>query len=110
MASQAKKIKLAETDSVIGYIHNVSIVKTSALKKIKYFNAVIQISRDDFCDVAVFSVEKRNVFVRAQNCRTAVKLSYISKEPSKYFIVGYVVGFSIYQQVFKDLCCFVLFC
>ncbi len=42
--------------------------------------------------------------------RTAVKLSYISKEPSNYFIVGYVAGFSIYQQVFKDLCCFVLFC
>ncbi len=106
MASQAKKIKLAATDSVIGYIHNVSIVKTSALKKNKYFNAVIQISRDDFCDVAVL----RNVFVRVQNCRTAVKLSYISKEPSNYFIVGYVAGFSIYQQVFKDLCCFVLFC
>lgn len=86
MASEAKKVKLEDTNSVTGYIHNVSVVKIATLKKSKYFNAVIQISRDDFCDVAVFSVDKRDLFLRAQNCRTAVKLSGISKEPSKYFI------------------------
>ncbi len=86
MATEAKKLKIDDTTSVTGYIHNVSVVKTSALKKNKYFNAVIQVSRDDFCDVVVFSVDKRNFFLQAQNCRSAVRLSAISKEPSKYFI------------------------
>ncbi len=86
MATEAKKLKIDDTTSVTGYIHNVSVVKTSALKKNKYFNGVIQVSRDDFCDVVVFSVDKRNFFLQAQNCRSAVRLSAISKEPSKYFI------------------------
>ncbi|KAI2646309.1 Single-stranded DNA binding protein Ssb [Labeo rohita] len=83
MASEAKKLKTADPSIVTGYIHNVSVVKTAALKKNKYFNAVIQISRDDFCDVAVFSVDKRTLFLQAQNCRTAVRLSGISQQPSR---------------------------
>ncbi|KAF4114196.1 hypothetical protein G5714_004419 [Onychostoma macrolepis] len=83
MASEAKKVKLEDTTTVTGYIHNVSVVKVSALKKNKYFNAVIQVSRDDFCDVVVFSVEKRMLFLQAQNCRSAVRLSGVSKEPSR---------------------------
>ncbi len=86
MSTEAKKLKIDDTTSVTGYIHNVSVVKMSALKKNKYFNAVIQVSRDDFCDVAVFSVDKRSFFLQAQNCRSAVRLRAISKEPSKYFI------------------------
>ncbi len=86
MATEAKKLKIDDTTSVTGYIHNVSVVKMSALKKNKYFNGVIQVSRDDFCDVFVFSVDKRNFFLQAQNCRSAVRLRAISKEPSKYFI------------------------
>ncbi len=86
MATEAKKLKLDDITRVTGYIYNVYVVKIAALKKNKYFNAVIQVSRDDFCDVAVFSVDKRNLFLQAQNCRSAVRLSGISKEPSKYFI------------------------
>ncbi len=82
MATEAKKLKIDDTTSVTGYIHNVSVVKTSALKKNKYFNGVIQVSRDDFCDVVVFSVDKLNFFLQAQNCRSGVRLRAISKEPS----------------------------
>lgn len=86
MASEAKKAKLDEECTVIGYIHNVSAVKLSQAKKRKYFNAVIQVSREDFYDVAVFCGEKHSVFLRAQNCRTAVRLAGINKQPSKYFM------------------------
>lgn len=66
MTSEAKKIKTEDENSVTGYIHNVSVVKIVAFKKKKYFNAVIQISQEDFHDVAVFSVEKRNLILQAQ--------------------------------------------
>ncbi len=42
MATESKKLKIDDTTSVTGYIHSVSVVKMSALKKNKYFNAVIQ--------------------------------------------------------------------
>ncbi len=72
MATEAKKLKIDDTTSV-DWIHSQCFcVKMSALKKNKYFNGVIQVSRDDFCDVAVFSVDKLNFF----------RLSAISKEPS----------------------------
>lgn len=83
MASAAKQAKLDDEHSVTGYIHNVTIIKISAAKKSKYFNAVLQCSRDDFYHVVVFCSEKRNIFLRAQNCRTAVRLSGITKQPSK---------------------------
>lgn len=87
MASGAKKIKLDNEDtSITGYLHNVSIIKQSALKKTRYCNALLQIDRNTFYQMAVFCVEKRNLFIRAENCKSAIKLTGITKEPSKYLI------------------------
>lgn len=40
MASEAKKLKTEDVNTVTGYIHNVSVVKTAALKKNKYLKSL----------------------------------------------------------------------
>ncbi|KAL0152506.1 hypothetical protein M9458_052229 [Cirrhinus mrigala] len=95
MASAAKKQKNEELVSVCGYIHSVSVVKTAAVRKNKYFNAVLQVSRETFHDVAVFSAEKRNLFLRAQNCRSSVKLSNVEVQPSVDVLCGRATGVTV---------------
>lgn len=68
MHPNKKKIKLQEETNITGYIHNVSTINISFKKIYIYFNTVIQVSRDEFYQVAVFKAEKHNVFVQAQNC------------------------------------------
>lgn len=84
MSSPAKRSKF-DTDGLVGFVHCVSEVKTSIVKKNKYFNATLQVDREEFHRLVVSSPEKRISFVQAQNAKTDVKLINISKPLGAYF-------------------------
>ncbi len=45
-------------DSICGFLHNVSCVRISTRNRSTFFNALLQTTRDKYCRVAVFSVDK----------------------------------------------------
>ncbi|KAK7125512.1 hypothetical protein R3I93_021013 [Phoxinus phoxinus] len=81
--STAKKFKSDYSESVCGYIHNVSALKTSLRTGYKFFNAEFQVNRDECHDVVVFAVEKRTAFVQANRNQSPVKLDRIARRVSK---------------------------
>lgn len=87
MASPAKKVKtevgLDET-CIEGYIHNVSAVRVGVRNGAKYFNALLQVSREEYMHVVVFAAEKRAIFTQAEKNKSPVKLMKIKKRVSKY--------------------------
>ncbi|XP_067278067.1 uncharacterized protein [Pseudorasbora parva] len=84
MAGPAKRSKtdVQEEDCVSGYIHAVSTVKVGVRTGGHYFNAVIQVSREEYRHVVVFAVEKRSSFCQAEKNRSAVKLKNIRRRVS----------------------------
>ncbi|KAL0146571.1 hypothetical protein M9458_058202, partial [Cirrhinus mrigala] len=58
-----------KSDSVCGYVHNVSPLKTAVKTCNKYFNAVLQVDRDEFHNVVVFAAEKHTAFVQANKTK-----------------------------------------
>lgn len=87
MASPAKKVKTEvsmDETCVEGYIHNVSAVRIGVRNGAKYFNASLQVSREEFRHVVVFAVEKRSSFSLAEKNKSPVKLMKIKKRVSKY--------------------------
>lgn len=87
MASAAKKLKMdvSEDETCIsGYIHNVSAVRVAVRNGAKYFNALLQVSREEFRHVVVFAAEKRTTFTQAEKNKSPVKLTRIKRCVSKY--------------------------
>lgn len=70
-------------ESALGYIHNVSAVKTSDAKKAKYFNALFQTGRDEIHGIVIFQAELHRQFVQAAENGTPVKITNITKCLSK---------------------------
>lgn len=73
MVSPEKRVKLQDSDdSISGYLHNVTAVKTSK-NRIKYFNAVLQVSRKEYRHVVVFAADKRTSFHQAEKQKSPIK-------------------------------------
>ncbi|XP_041957558.1 uncharacterized protein LOC121715727 [Alosa sapidissima] len=72
MSSPAKQVK-REGETVVGYLHALSPVKTSR-QSVRYFECTIQTGHEEFNRVVCFSMEKRNDFVVAVDNKQAVKL------------------------------------
>ena len=93
MSSPAKKLKtdVFEDESCIsGFIHNVSAVRVGVRNGAKYFNALLQVSREEFRHVVVFAMEKRTAFIQAEKNKSPVKLTRIKRRVSKYPFYVYV--------------------
>ena len=82
MSSPAKQPR-KENDSMVGYLHCVSPVKTSR-RNVRYFEATLQTGREEYHRVVAFSVEKRMPFTQASQNNSAVKLANVRKSISKY--------------------------
>lgn len=92
MASSAKKQKVQfeeRNDSICGYVHNVSCVKSSTRNRTKFFNALLQISREEYRHVVVFAGDKRTQFAQAEKSKSPVKLHRIKRCVSKYGYFNY---------------------
>ncbi|RXN18139.1 ATP-dependent DNA helicase PIF1 [Labeo rohita] len=83
---------LSRRRSVFGRLDNYDAIKNSQQDDIiRDINAhtsdvgqrLAQGQSRNVPDVAVFSAEKRNLFLRAQNCRSPVKLSDVEVQPSR---------------------------
>ncbi len=70
--------------AVQGYISDVTQIKISKNGK-QYFNAVIQISNEEFHAVGSFKTQLHAHFLNFAQGQQAVKLSNIRKTCSKYF-------------------------
>ncbi|XP_049333709.1 uncharacterized protein LOC125804028 [Astyanax mexicanus] len=77
MASPTKQPKI-ETETLSGFIHQVSPIKFSATSS-EFFNAVIQTDREEFHDAVVFSPGKRQRFLQAQQNGTPLRLTNVRK-------------------------------
>ena len=94
MASPDKKIKLdqSQPETISGFIHSVSDVRISA-KNSKYFNFMLQTSRDNYHKGVVFAPERWNDFKQAGSNKNPVRLKTVSKVLSK-FILACILSFS----------------
>ncbi len=72
-----------EDDSISGYLHNVSPIKTSR-KNNRYFNATLQVSRDEYHNTVVFATEKHDTLNTAATNKTPIKMKNARKTISKY--------------------------
>lgn len=79
MASTHMDVGTRESESAVGFIHNVSRMKISDAKKIRYFNAISQTGRDEFHNSVVFLPEFHQQFNQAAQNRTGVKLTNITR-------------------------------
>lgn len=80
MASPAKQPKMKGNvddddgnDSVCGLWDSVSCVQTATRNRSKIFNAILQTTRDQYCRVTLFSVDKRSMFLQAEKTGSPVK-------------------------------------
>ncbi|KAG9330442.1 hypothetical protein JZ751_024446 [Albula glossodonta] len=80
MASPAKQAK-AESDTIVGYLHSVSPVKTSRWN-VRYFEANLQTGREEYHRLVAFAVGKRTAFVQTSQNDRAVKLANLKKSVS----------------------------
>ncbi|KAL7863388.1 hypothetical protein SRHO_G00123720 [Serrasalmus rhombeus] len=80
MASPSKKARVdtPAPGELQGFVHNVSPVKISA-KNNKYFNFVLQVSRDQYHRGVVFTADKHREFERAAQTCTPVRLRNVRK-------------------------------
>lgn len=84
MESVAKKQKteVVDEDILFGYIHNVNDCRVSPYKRVKLFNAIIQVSREEFRNFD-FSPEKHATFLQAEKNRSPIKLERFKRRVSK---------------------------
>ncbi len=83
--SSAKTFKSEEkNESLCGYVHNVSPLKTAVQTCNKYFNAVFQVNHDEFHNVIMFAAEKRASFVQSNKYQIPVILDRIKRTVSEY--------------------------
>jgi len=78
---QTRTAGAEETVSV--YLHEVSPIKTSK-NKVPYFNAVLQTEPDEYHRAVIFSPDKHERFTTAATEKSAVKLSKVKRQLSKY--------------------------
>ena len=69
-------------DGVKGYIHKVSLIKTSK-KQHCYFNAILQAAEDEYQDIVCFSPDRRNQVKSLEETSTGVNIANITKSPAK---------------------------
>ena len=81
MATPAKQQK-EETITIKAYMHNVTPVQTSKGNN-RYFNYTVQYERNEFAGGVSFLLEKRKLFVRAQEEQTPIQLKLVKKLQSK---------------------------
>lgn len=80
------KLTQEDTEAEEGYLHCVSPMKTSR-KNYKYFNYVVQTSRDTFRNGVSFSPEKHSSFQQAAASKTPIKLTNVKRVLSKFIVV-----------------------
>ena len=87
MANSApKRARVCEEENVVqGYLHSVSPVKISA-KKAKYFDCILQMSRDEYRKAVVFDAGKHGRFEQAAAERTPLKLGNVEKSLSELYL------------------------
>ena len=88
MASSApKRARVCKEENVVqGYLHRVSPVRNSA-KKTKYFDCILQMSRDKFRRAVVFDAGKHARFEKAAAKHTPLKLGNVEKYLSELYIM-----------------------
>ncbi|XP_046906057.1 uncharacterized protein LOC124487777 [Hypomesus transpacificus] len=77
MASPSKQPR-KDDDSIVGYLHCVSPVKTSR-RNLRYFEATLQTGREEYHRVVAFSVDKRIPFTQASQNNSPVKLANVRR-------------------------------
>lgn len=85
MASPSKRARTPseeESETLKGYLHNVSPVKLSKSNK-RYFDASLQTGREEYRRVVCFAPEKRGACSQASGNKQAVKLVDCRKLISK---------------------------
>jgi len=83
MNKNLNKPDTSESDNCIyAYIHAVTRVQLSRTNS-KNFNATLQTSHSEYHQAVIFASEKHQTWTTLALNRTAVKLSNITKKPSK---------------------------
>ncbi|XP_046901655.1 uncharacterized protein LOC124484673 [Hypomesus transpacificus] len=77
MASPSKQPR-KDDDSIVGYLHCVSPVKTSR-RNLRYFEATLQTGREEYHRVVAFSVDKRIPFTQVSQNNSPVKLANVRR-------------------------------
>ena len=72
-------------EDVIGFIHNVSAIKTANNpNKTQYFNAKIQTGTDEYYETVAFQLNLHDSFKKAVQEGLPVKITNLTKKKSKY--------------------------
>ncbi|XP_067278206.1 uncharacterized protein [Pseudorasbora parva] len=70
-----------DDNSISGYLHSISPIKISRANN-RYFNAILQVSRNEYHDTVVFAMDKHDTFSTAAKNKTPVKLKNAKKSIS----------------------------
>ena len=79
-----RKLAFENDESLIGYISNVTPVKTSEDGRSKYFKASIQVGKTEHQDMVIFSQEKHENFVKFAELDKPVEIKTPRFKPSRY--------------------------